>query len=234
MGFFTWLSGLRTARGARSKRQGLPDFLRRPPKVRISVADASEEGLMLAEYAAIMELKNRIIEGAIRGDAPYDPADYAEDARQVLLSLSAQSQASAARAREEQEAALLVRGKPHHQHDYHAGDVDNLEARAEVNDEVADRLLTQRDDEARVLALVERARVSAWNEIAAEVEATLERTWPEEPELDDAYASEREERMWMVRFFDLIELSMQSQAGRGPEPEPALVDDDATEERPPR
>ncbi|QTX05694.1 hypothetical protein [Agromyces archimandritae] len=202
------------ARRPRDPRRGvLPDFLRNPRARRISVEDASEEGLMLAEYAAVMSTKNLIIEAVIRDGRDWDPDAYLDDARSVLDGLIDESEESAEHVRAEQRAAASVRGRASHQHDYHARDLGNLEVREAVNEYVARRLRAWTRDEDRLRRLVDRARASAWGEIAAEIEATLDRTWPAEPELDANYGAEREERMWMVRYFDLIELSMQTQSG---------------------
>jgi hypothetical protein len=41
-----------------------------------SVADATSDGLMLAEYAGRMKLKNAVIVGVLTRPDPYDPAEY--------------------------------------------------------------------------------------------------------------------------------------------------------------
>jgi hypothetical protein len=163
-----------------------------PPVEPASFEDMRDEGLLMAEAAGRMRLKNRFIVDALRGDEAYTGERAADSARQVLLDLVEEEHEAADRIAHEREVASQRDGRSQHQHDYHRGDALNLRRREQVYSAVAAELWSRRDDEEYVAGFAERARVAAWDEVAAALEQELDRRWPrfdEEPGYEEARPS---------------------------------------------
>ena len=181
---------------------------RREPRVRMAPFDRSrlpevapatfeemlEEGLLMAESAARMALKNRLIVDALRADEPYSEERAADRARGVLYELVQEADEAAEHVAEEREVAAKREGRSQHQHDYHRDDLLNLRRREKVHAAIAKELWTRRSDDEYVAGLVERARDDAWHELGTAIEQELDRRWPRYDEEPD-YADHRAERM---------------------------------------
>ncbi|GAA4368824.1 hypothetical protein [Agromyces bauzanensis] len=182
----------------RRKRRGAEftpfDRAKLPEPEPLTFEESFAEGLLVAESAARMALKNRIIVMALRGDEPFDADRTAAAAREVLYELVQEMDEVAEWSAHEREEAARREGRARHQHDYHRTDSRNLRLRERVNEAVAARLSELRGDPAYLAGLAERAREDAWGEIAGVIEQRLAREWPE-IEVDEAYLREREERM---------------------------------------
>lgn len=165
-----------------------------PEVAPLTFDETFSEGLLVAESAGRMALKNRIIVMALRGDEPFDADRAAASAREVLLELVQEMDEVAEWSAAERESAAQREGRSAHQHDYHRADAWNLRMRERVNAALAERLGELRADPEYLAAFAERARQDAWSEIAGEIDARLEREWPE-IEVDETYLRERDERM---------------------------------------
>ncbi|MDQ0894156.1 hypothetical protein [Agromyces ramosus] len=152
------------------------------------------EGLLVSESAGRMALKNRIIVMALRGEEPYDADRAAAAAREVLFELTREMDQVAEWSASERESAAQREGRAVNQHDYHRADTRNLRLRERVNAAVAKRLWELRDDSDYLAEFAERAREDAWGEIAAAIDARLDRDWPQ-IEVDETYERERDERL---------------------------------------
>ena len=160
----------------------------------LTFEESFAEGLLVAESAARMALKNRIIVRALRGDEPFDPDRAAAAAREVLYELVQEMNQVAEWSAAERESAALREGRSAHQHDYHRADAWNLRLRERINAAVSKRLWELRGDPEYLAAFAERARQDAWAEIAGVIDQRLAREWPE-IEVDEAYERERDSRM---------------------------------------
>ncbi|GAA2753051.1 hypothetical protein [Amnibacterium kyonggiense] len=143
------------------------DDLTGPVRVRRAVEEEADEGLLLAEYATRMRLKNRIIVDTVTAQGSVDPEAWADEVRLALGGLRVEAEASARRMEQEEPVARLTRGSAVHEHDYRASDADNLERRRRVYRLVARRLLRWENDPAQIAALLEAARHDAQEEIDA-------------------------------------------------------------------
>ena len=152
------------------------------------------EGLLVAESAGRMALKNRIIVMALRGEEPYVAERSAAAAREVLHELMQETDEVAEWSAAERESAAQREGRSAHQHDYHRADAWNLRLRERVNAALAKRLGELRNDPVYLAAFAERARRDAWSEIAEVIDARLAREWPE-IEVDETYERERDGRV---------------------------------------
>ncbi|MGR2752417.1 hypothetical protein [Agromyces arachidis] len=178
-----------------SRRTMTPFDRSRLPEVTLATfAEMLEEGLMMAESAARMALKNRLIVDALRSEDPYTDERAADRARSVLYELVQEADEAAEHVAEEREVAAKREGRSQHQHDYHRDDLLNLRRREKVHAAIAKELWTRRSDDAYLAGLVERARDDAWHELGAAIEQELDRRWPRYDEEPD-YADHRAERM---------------------------------------
>lgn len=114
-------------------RAALPEV--QPP----SVEEMIDEGVMLAESAGRMTLRNRFVVEALRGEERYDDDRAAAAAREVLYELVQQADATAELSAEDRETAAKREGKAKHQHDYRRADTGNLRRREKVYTSVAKR-----------------------------------------------------------------------------------------------
>jgi hypothetical protein len=174
-----------------------------PTSEQATLEEATDEGLMLAEYATRMAVRNQIVIGALTDEASYDPARYAAVAREALASLENEAAQAAERLADERRWASTTVGEPEHIHDYRSADDVNLEHRERLSIAMADRLRKWAADDERVAALVESARQDAWREVGSAIQESLVRAWIP---VDDAYRREREKRMQLLVTEDLPEL----------------------------
>lgn len=165
------------------------------PKVEpLTFDETFADGLLVAEAAGRMALKNRIILMALRGEEPFDAERAAATAREVLYELMQETDEVAEWSAQELETASNRVGRSAHQHDYHREDTRNLRLREQVNTAIAERLGELRDDPEYLAELAERARQDAWADIGGAITAKLARDWPD-IEVDETYLRERDQRM---------------------------------------
>jgi len=160
----------------------------------LTFEESFSEGLLVAEAAGRMALKNRIIIEALRGEDAWDATRAAAAAREVLHELVVELDQVAEWSAAERETAAQREGRSEHQHDYHRADAWNLRLRERLNVAVAERLTELRNDDAYLAEFAERARQEAWAEIAGVIDQRLAEDWSEF-EVDEAYEQERDERM---------------------------------------
>ena len=160
----------------------------------LTFEESFSEGLLVAEAAGRMALKNRIIIEALRGEDAWDATRAAAAAREVLHELVVELDQVAEWSAAERETAAQREGRSEHQHDYHRADAWNLRLRERINVAVAERLTELRNDDAYLAEFAERARQEAWAEIAGVIDQRLAQDWSEF-EVDEAYEQERDERM---------------------------------------
>ena len=143
------------------------------PPMPISLEHALEEGLMIAEYATRLALRNAITIGALRDSEPFHSARFVIEAREVIRSLAEESSDAAARVAHEREWATYLEGPAEHVHDYRQADELNLRRREALSRSLAETLVERADDEAYLLELVESARRDAWFDVARSIEEVL-------------------------------------------------------------
>jgi len=145
----------------------LPDDLTGPIRVHRAIEEEAEEGLLLAEYATRMRVKNRIIVDTVTARGSIEPDVWADEVRLVLGGLRLEAEVSARRMEQEAAIARESDGRAVHEHDYRATDAENLDRRRRVYRLVARRLLGWENDPGQVAALLEAARSDAQEEVDA-------------------------------------------------------------------
>ncbi|MGN6443851.1 hypothetical protein [Amnibacterium sp.] len=196
----------------------VPDDLTGPVWVRRAVEEEADEGLLLAEYATRMRLKNRIIVDTVTAEGSVDPAAWADEVRLALGSLRIEAEGSARRMEQEASVARLTEGSALHEHDYRASDADNLDRRRRVYRLVARRLLSWENDATQVAALLEAARRDAQEEI----DAALTRAVSGDPVAHVEDAARLQQRLRLIATVDLpaLEAAVRGEAPRIPVPPP--------------
>jgi hypothetical protein len=147
-----------------------------------NVEESVDEGLMIAEYAVRMKLKNEIAVSAVVLGDDYEAKDFLPDAAAAFDELAAQSQQDADRLGEELAHSRDRTGHAQHVHDYRRGDEPNVRHRLLVATEAAGALRQKAHEEEYLLGLIEKARQDSWNEMSASlVDHALQYT-PDAPE----------------------------------------------------
>jgi hypothetical protein len=199
----------------------------RRPLDRASIEAEAEEGLLLAEYATRMRLKNRIIVDTMTGAAGVDVDAWVDEVRLSLGRLRLESEASAKRMASERDMANRFGGVARHEHDYRRRDADNLERRRRVHQALVRRLLRWENDDDRVLSLLAAARDDAYREMRSAITVTLGGAEPAPAE----DAEVLEERMRLLTAVDLPALAAERQRaepgdGTAAAPDPADPSDE--------
>ncbi len=143
-----------------------------------------DEGMIIAESAVRMTVRNALIVAALRDGDDYDAERLAAITRQRLLELAAEEDEASVRARDRSDGRVDERGV-------------RLVA---LHDGVARVLRERAADQAFVEAVVDRARGEALEDVAAS--AIAPRIEP-----DPDYALRRASRMDALVAFDLAELA---------------------------
>ncbi|MHA6669050.1 hypothetical protein ACX3O0_09290 [Homoserinimonas sp. A447] len=177
-----------------------------PSAAPATVEESTSEGLMLAEYASRMRVKNEIIVGVLTRRDAYNSGDYVGAAADALEHLASEFAGAAERISKEISSIAHLRGSAVHAHDYRSGDAANLRHREAVLDSLVGALRTRRDDDAYLLNLVESARQDAWSDIARAMGDSLDRSTIV---VDENYLKERARRMRQVSR-DLARLAANS------------------------
>ena len=136
-----------------------------PPQA--TVEQSVSEGMMIAEYAVRLRLKNAIAVDAVVSPRAYDARTYLPQASAAFQELADQSQEASDRLTEELARTAGRSGRAEHVHDYRRGDEANVRHRLMVATEAASSLREKIGEEDYLLDLIEQARRDAWDEVSA-------------------------------------------------------------------
>ena len=186
----------------RRRRADVGTFRAPAPVPPATLDELVQDGLLIAESAARMTVKNEVILRAVRDRADYRPELARAIAREELRRLAVESRADARRLGDERARAEDRPGKAAHQADYRDGDIGHFTRRGEALGALADRLIKLSADDAHLDALVDDARRQAWDEVGDSIADRTARAWGRGGRLG---AVERERRMGLIAN-DLREL----------------------------
>jgi len=156
---------------------------------RLRRSDPIEEGRLLADHAAVLQIRNRIEVATIGEGRDYDPEEFRADARTAVEALATEQEAVADRLDEERRNVRWRLGPADSQHDYRRGDRRNLRRRAATARALAAELRAHAADPAYIDGLIERARGDAWRDVAGEIRRQLRVREAPPPEPDPARAA---------------------------------------------
>lgn len=140
---------------------------------RASVAVAVDEGILLAEYAVRLRVKNAIEVATIGEDAAFDESAFESVVATEWGRIAAEQRAVADRL-DAEEHGLRARGRARHVHDYSSEDRRNLRHRRDVSRTLARIAHERATDADAVSEMIERAREDAWREVATAIEAVFD------------------------------------------------------------
>lgn len=199
----------------RGKRKGAEKRPKKrlPERVLAPVEDIVEQGLLVADVAVRMSVKNAIIMNALKEHADYDEEQIAGIARSTLNELAAERERDArhiARVRREVKDAGRSSWS---ETAYGTGDSKTLRHRQEVYERVAEELRARTEDETYLADAAERARRLAWHEIGDSLKERASHPYYSGGH-DDDYRDHRDERIAQLIQKDLTELVKQAGQAR--------------------
>jgi hypothetical protein len=188
----------------RRKRRDVGTFEPPAPRPAPDPEHLVDEGLMIAESAIRMSVKNHLIVQALRHRADFDPAELAGVAAERMLELADQEDGYA--------GALHERGltTPIDAFDAWGDDEPSDTLRAERREALhrglAAKLRAFATDDDALAALIDAARTAAWDEIQGSIVARAERN---DAVIDERYATERADRLASLIAIDLTGLAVE-------------------------
>lgn len=198
MGWFD--RGLRNARikGAQTPKKGLPQRKLAP------IEEIVEQGLMVADVAVRMTVKNSIIMHALRHKTDYDEERIASLVRETLV-LLADERDTDAKHIQSQRKSLQAPHSGRLKHKYAEEDSKTLEHRQTVYEQVALQLRQRATQHDYVRDTAERARAAAWSEIGDSLKQKASHPYYAGGSSEE-YQAERQERIDLFIQRDLSQL----------------------------
>lgn len=145
-----------------------PFRMRRRPARRklVPVAEIVEQGLLVADVAVRMTVKNNIILNALRDYADYNEDEIVEMVRAAIVDVAVERERDANHIRRVREEVKQRGYSSWIDSDYRGSDDRTLRHREAVYDGVAAELRSCAEDASHLEKTAERARQAAWREIA--------------------------------------------------------------------
>lgn len=178
---------------------------RYPSKDLAPVEEIAEQGVLVADVAIRLGVKNAIIMNALAKHVDYSVDDVCDLVRGSIAELVDEREADAARI---DDLLTNIRRFGHAgwaEGDYSRDDRPTLEHRQAVYRLVASELRTRQDDEAYVSSMAERARKEAWSEIGDSLKTKAEHPYYGGGRSQE-YRDQRAERIQKLIEKDLTEL----------------------------
>lgn len=181
---------------------------RLPRRVLAPVEEIVEQGLLVADVAVRMTVKNAIIMNALKEHADYHEEQIIEMVRDSLNELAVERERDArhiSRVRGE----IRDRGRSAwSESEYGAGDNRTLKHRQEVYEQVAAELRERTENDTYLSETAERARKLAWEEIGNSLKERASHPYYSGGH-DEEYRNEREGRIQQLIEKDLTSLLQQ-------------------------
>ena len=191
------------------KKKAAPRPKRRLPQLRLApVEEIVEQGLMVADVAVRMNVKNAIILNALGRKADYDEQQIKKMVQDAALELAVERERDARHISRMRGEIRKTGYSSWSENDYGSEDNATLRHRQEVYEQVAAQLRERADDEAYLEESAERARKAAWNEIGDSLKEKASHPYYAGGSSDE-YKQEREARIDLLIQRDLTELIKQ-------------------------
>lgn len=138
----------------------------RMPERRLApVEDIVEQGVLVADVAVRMAVKNDIIMNALKADVNYDEAHTVELVRETVIELADERERDAQHIGEMLGEIRVMGSTAFSESEYHNEDNRTLRHRRGVYERVAEELRLRSEDDEYLRATAERSRELAWAEI---------------------------------------------------------------------
>lgn len=164
-----------------------------------------EESITIAQAAARLQLKNRILMDILGSGGEFSHKRYMQVAMQILSDLADESDGEVVYLDQMIKRARSLGFKSTGMHDYRRGDISNLKHRKENAETVAADLRRRSTDEATLNRLVNVSQQAAWREVARNIEFNLDSEFAQVPVGVDE-PGERADRISEVIRLDLPRL----------------------------
>lgn len=183
---------------------------RHPPRELAPVEDIVEQGLLVADVAVRLSVKNAIIMNALAAHVDYSEEHVCQLVRDALTELADEREADAERLDEVVQEIDRFGHSGWGETDYSRDDDSTLEHRRKVYRAVAATLTERVGDDSYVKKTAERARTDAWAEIGESLKTKAEHPYYGGGKHDD-YLEHRQERIQSLIEKDLTRLVQQRQ-----------------------
>ncbi|RGE23789.1 asparagine synthase [Leucobacter sp. wl10] len=196
------------------KRGGARTQRRLPRRVLAPVEEIVEQGLLVADVAVRMTVKNAIIMNALKRHVDYNEAQIIEMVRAATEDLARERERDAGHISRMREEIRSTGRSSWSESDYGNDDNRTLRHRQEVYERVAEELRARAGDDGYLRDTGERARSMAWHEIGDSLKERASHPYYSGGDSDE-YRSAREGRIQQLIEKDLTELIRQQGGGPG-------------------
>lgn len=197
------------------KRRGRKLPRKLPQRHLAPVEEIVEQGLLVADVAVRMSVKNAIIMNALQRRADYDEEQIVEMVREAVAELAREREQDATHIERMRSEIRKTGRSAWSDSEYGDGDNRTLRHRQQVYAGVAAELRQRAADAAYLSATAERARTAAWHEIGDSLKERATHPYYSGGASEE-YQAAREERIELLISRDLTELIRQrAEAGDG-------------------
>ncbi|MDI6023339.1 asparagine synthase [Leucobacter sp. UT-8R-CII-1-4] len=191
------------------KKKTAPRPKRRLPQRHLApVEEIVEQGLMVADVAVRMNVKNAIILNALGRKADYDKQQITRMVQDATLELAVERERDARHIARMRGEIKQTGFSTWSENDYGSDDNATLRHRQEVYEQVAAQLRERADNEEYLDEAAERARTAAWNEVGDSLKEKASHPYYAGGSSEE-YKRERDSRIDLLIQRDLTELMKQ-------------------------
>ena len=183
---------------------------RLPRRVLAPVEEIAEQGLLVADVAVRMTVKNAIIMNALKRHVDYDGAQIIDMVREATEDLALEREKDATHISRMRSEIRDTGRSSWSESDYGNDDNRTLRHRQEVYERVAAELRARAADEAYLQSTAERARSMAWDEIGDSLKERATHPYYSGGDSDE-YRGARDSRIQQLIEKDLTSLMQQQQ-----------------------
>ena len=181
---------------------------RLPKRVLAPIEEIVEQGMLVADVAVRMTVKNTIIMNALKEHVDYDEAQIIEMVRDSLNELAAERERDARHISRIRGEIRDTGRSSWSETEYGSGDSRTLKHRQEVYEQVAADLRARTEDDAYLMETAKRAHSLAWAEIGDSLKERASHPYYGGGH-DDDYRDNRDERIQQLIEKDLTSLLKQ-------------------------
>lgn len=192
-------------RSKKRKRSSSRGLRRLPKRVLAPVEEIVEQGLLVADVAVRMQVKNEIIMNALKEHVDYDAAQIRNMVRDSCVDLALEREKDARHISRMRNEIRDTGRSSWSESDYGNDDNRTLRHRQEVYEQVAAELHQRAADPKYLADSAERARQAAWHEIGGSLADRATHPYYSGGD-NDEYRSERDSRIQQLIEKDLTSL----------------------------